>query len=95
MGRIVAAFRICAGIAKPHRDHGDERLVIENSFVDFKSVEQALSAGVVPQHAAFVNFSAGRLADDHDPGGRIDLYRRSGTARQMLFTDATIADLAQ
>ena len=73
-----------AGVAKAHRDDGEERGVIELLRRDAQPTAQPLAAGVVEGNARLVHLAPGCLGGDEDAGRGMKLEDGARAQRQML-----------
>src|SRR5215469_7356791 len=93
--RQVAAFRIAAGIAEPHRQDRDPALVVEAFAVEPQPKAQPVAAFIVERQAGLVNAGSRRLADDQQTSRRSTADDGSRAQRQMGGTDRAAADFRE
>ncbi len=81
-GALRAGWQISScsatGVAQPHRYDCHLLPIVEDGAIDPQPVAESLAAGVMPGNAAAVDFRAGSLSDDEQPGSMSRLQYRSG-----------------
>lgn len=83
-----------AGIAESHGQDRETLWIVERLAIDAEPIAKPIATRIVEGNAGFVDASTRRLSRDEDAGLGVDLKHGANAVLQVVYADATIANVA-